>query len=890
MKYILSAILFLSCSFCIAQDCISINGSWQFFLAKNAHMADSLAATGFENPAYDAASFHSTPVPSCWAVLGYEEPVYRGYKKQGDIASEGFYRHTFRIPESMTGQRMLLHFGGVWASAEVWINGQRVGRHDSGYTSFSFDVSRYVKAGQENLLAVRVRQVYPGYQTDTYDDWTLGGIYRDVELESMPAKRWIDRVRVSTKTTGEVTVKVMVADNNKNTLPGNYMSPGQPYQLRLTLSNHKGETVASRNVNVKAHTANSRETCIRLQVSDPHLWTAETPYLYNLKVEQLENGHVAHIRQQRIGIREISTAGGVLRINGVAVKLRGVNLHDEHPDVGRATTREHWLQDLNLMKQANINYIRACHYQHAKGLIELCDSIGMYVGAEISLGGADNLMYDPAFLAPMMLRTMETVERDLNNPSILYWSIGNEDSFTDMFLQAARTVKGLDPSRPTLLPWNADDSLPEEIDILAPHYWTAKEYDSIASQSSRPIITTEYVHAYGLQRMGGLDECWKALTKHPAGAGGAVWVWADQGLKTPTKKDRKKYGSLAKEDDYLRLSPEGWDGITDSYRRPTRDYWEVKAVYCPIDAELKDGKIIIKNNYDFTSLNTVNIHWQTFAEGIRKAEGNSSLDILPHASEPLNINTKGADYIWLTFTDRQGKDIGKRWLELRKPVRKATALPTASPLRSTLATTGLPAGFRPTIWHKLNDGDQIIKNRNTLPNPEKAVPRVVSFNTKNGISRSKVVYELNDSNRFEASYTVTNERRGITIEYEITPQLQTSYVPVVGLAYTMNDPNSLTRWFGLGPDEAYPNKQTATLLGVWDATLVEGTRAMRWIEVDGLRIYCDGYWDRDSKASNEIRLLSHVLGRSEKGRLNNPEYRLPQGNAYRGTIFIQATD
>lgn len=336
------------------------------------------------------------------------------------------------------------------------------------------------------MLAVRVRQVYPGYQTDTYDDWTLGGIYRDVTLESMPAKRWIERVRVDTKMNGEVTVKVMVADTYKNTLPGNYMSPGKPYQLRLTLTDAEGRSVAGKTVDVKAHTANSRETAIRLNVRDARLWTAETPYLYTLQTELLETEdeklkmenpsdmqpmfhvHCSMSNVQKVGIREITTGDGVFRINGQAVKLRGVNRHDEHPDVGRAVDRHHWLEDLTLMKQANINYVRACHYQHAKGFIELCDSIGMYVGAEISLGGADDLMYDPAFTAPMMLRTMETVERDLNNPSVIYWSIGNEDSFTDMFLQVARTIKGIDPSRPVLLPWNADETLPEEIDILAP--------------------------------------------------------------------------------------------------------------------------------------------------------------------------------------------------------------------------------------------------------------------------------------------------------------------------------------------------------------------------------------------------------------------------------------
>ena len=294
--------------------------------------------------------------------MGYEEPVYRGFKD--DLASEGLYLKRFTVPVSLKEKRVLLHFGGVWNSAEVWLNGKRLGQHDSGYTSFSFDVSNMIKVSNDqttnspndqNLLAVRVRQVYPGYKTDTYDDWTLGGIYRDVELEWMPRSRRIDRMTVTTHMNGDVDVKVMVADEHKNTLPGNYMSPGKPYQLRFTLYDVDNNTVATQILDVASHTSHSREVRQLLQVGKPHLWSAETPYLYTLRTELIENGKTAHERQQRIGIREISTQGGVLRINGQAVKLRGVNRHDEHPDVGRAVSRKHWIEDLKLMKAANIN-------------------------------------------------------------------------------------------------------------------------------------------------------------------------------------------------------------------------------------------------------------------------------------------------------------------------------------------------------------------------------------------------------------------------------------------------------------------------------------------------------------------------------------------------------
>lgn len=860
----------------MAQSTICLNGDWKFFYAKDAASADAMEAAGFYNSDYEAADYKYTPVPSNWAILGYEEPVYRGFKN--DEASEGFYIRRFLLPEVYDDKRVMLHFGGVWNSAEVWLNGKWIGRHDSGYTSFSFDVTSAVKVGEENVLAVRVRQVYPGYKTDTYDDWTLGGIYRDVTLESMPRRRWIDYVTAITDfnesyTDADLTVKVMVGDAHKNTLPGNYRSPGEPYKLCITLLDADGHETVKRTLDIPAHISTWREICEKIHISKPRQWNAETPNLYQLKVELLENGLVTHTRTEKIGFREISTKDGVFRINGQAVKLRGVNRHDEWPTVGRATTREHWLKDLQLMKQANINYIRACHYQHAKGFIEMCDSIGMYVGVEASLGGAGQMIHNRSFIAPTMLRTVETVVRDQNNPSIIYWSIGNEDSLTELYLLAAKTTKGIDPTRPVLFPWNADATLPEEIDIIAPHYWTAHEYDSLAAASNRPIITTEYVHAYGEQRFGGLEECFRSLTKHPAGAGGAVWMWADQGVCTPTKKDCKVYSTIAKNDDYLRIDGQGWDGITDSYRNPTQDYWEVKAVYCPVlptverTAMNKEIHIPIYNGYDFTNMNTVKIGWLLFVDGKQKDSGSTRLDAKPHETAILDIPTsclgkiKAGEtaYLWLTFSDANGHEMGRRAIEIED---KAKGHISSKPVNIAIdPVTGLPDGFSFSIWHKFNDGDQIIRRQEG--------------------------FEESDTTRFDAKcHSTQNPDGSLTIDYEITPLTRTNYVPVIGLAYKMKSAKSLKQWFGKGPDEAWPNKQAAPLLGLWNAQGVSGTHKMRWADVDNFRIYCDGYLDRDSSNSDEIRFLSHVLGRSEKGRLNYPEYRLLPGETYYGSITI----
>ena len=383
----ISSFLSLSSLGVLAQEQINLSGTWQFAFAANQKEADRLER--FYTPDFAKSKFKSTPVPSNWALLGYEEPVYRGFKD--NQAGEGFYVREFTIPQDWKDKRILLHFGGVWSSAEVWLNGNELGRHDCGYTSFAFDVTNKLKVDEPNKLAVRVRQITREYKFDVCDDWTWGGIYRDVTLEAMPAKRWIDDVVVQTTfdhlfQDANLDIRVMISDKHKNTLPGNYPSPGEPYKLCFTLTDKEGKEVAQRQMTVPAHVSTDREICLSLPVEAPHQWTAETPYLYSLKVELLEKEVVTHTRMERVGFRQISTDGGVFRINGQAVKLRGVNRHDEHPDVGRATTRKQWLEDLTLMKAANINYLRLSHYTPAEGFIELCDSMGMYVGNEVTLG------------------------------------------------------------------------------------------------------------------------------------------------------------------------------------------------------------------------------------------------------------------------------------------------------------------------------------------------------------------------------------------------------------------------------------------------------------------------------------------------------------------------
>ncbi|MBD5780386.1 exo-alpha-sialidase [Pelagicoccus sp. NFK12] len=648
---------------------LSLDGEWKFKFAEDKKAADEYR--WFFEEGYDYSDWDTIPVPSHWSLLGYEDPRWVNGSE-----AEGFYFKTFVAPENASELRTFLKFDGVWVSTEVWVNGEGMGRHDSGFTAFSYDISGQIKPGEENVIAVRVRQQIEGqlFKFDANDDWALAGIYRSVSIDYKPKELFIERVAVETDldelfVDADLKLGVFVQRNDK----GDYFAPGPPFDVVATLSTLAGEEVAKKSYEASVMGRhNGREVSMSVLVDNPELWTAETPNLYNLKVEVVQDGVVKDSWSDRIGFREVSTDGGVLRINGQAVKLRGVASHDLWPDVGRATTREHWIRDIELMKAANINTVRMAHYPHAEGFVRLCDEYGLYLLDEIPLGFGGDRMGNPIFAAGAYLRIHETIERDRNRPSVIIWDFGNEDPFSALHLTGLKAIKGLDKTRPVLMPFRHSQDLPEEVDILAPHYWTAEAYDKLASEARRPIVSTEYTHAIGPNDFGEMEQRWKALTQHGTGAGAMIWLWANEGLLREVgdrevadpMKDKDKYSRDGGElvlDKYVGRGEKkiidshgnyGSDGIVDADRLPQRDYFEAKAVYAPVQVLVEEAslgmgdsffRVPVNNGYDFLNLSTVSFNWSIYREDDLLDEGTASLYGEPHQTVSLKIPAESVD-------------------------------------------------------------------------------------------------------------------------------------------------------------------------------------------------------------------------------------------------------
>ena len=905
---LLAGILLAGSASATEQDTLSLNGIWEFSLEQGQNdgirRPDPSSSSGDRRWHASGKSFTWTAieVPGCWAVQGFEEPMYGNIPPEK--ASTGHYRRHFDLPADWAGKRVLLHFDGVWHAARVRLNGTLLGIHESGYTGFSFDISRTLRP-EANLLEVDVAQTGQYVKLDTYDDWSLGGIFRDVWLEAMPAGCYLEAPTVVTDfdanyRDADLRVKIMLVNREKSRVAGNFPSLGESnHEVVFTLTDADGLTVATQTQTIPVQHATGRELTQVLHLHRPQAWNAEHPYLYRLTVELRQDGQLLHSRSTRVGFREMEIQDGQLLLNGQAIRLRGVNRHDEHPDVGRATRREHWLQDLRMMKDANINYVRCSHYTPARGFVELCDSLGMYLSNEVTVGYGDDLLFDEANAAGTLLRAYETVQRDLNAPSILFWTIGNEDPLAPQHLAMARLVRGLDPTRPMAMPWRAESWMPDEFQILAPHYWQPDEYEALARENpDRPIVTTEYTHAYGLHGMGGLEARWKALMRHPNGTGGAVWMWQDQGIRTPVLPARPSEFS---DDPYLRLDAQGWDGIVDADRHPTRDLEEVKAVYAQVYPAVDKVKAVrriripIVNEFDFSDLSGVRILWEQFADGVSVASGETRLKTPAHRNSSLRLHPAPAkgiyeNHLLLTFLREDGSEITRRSVELQTPVRRKASELSFDPL------TFLNS-LRPVVWHSLDRTEGLMYSRE-----ERAVIDTTDFSraveeilvtedrstggTEKYYLRSRWTIDANNSFLYEMECTLTPTQ--VHIDYTITPELQLSWIPCYGIAFQPRGMKGL-RYVGLGPQDAWPNKKTAPTFGLW--TYESGVKAVREVLVDlwegTMCIEGANYLELDPSRPDEVMVFGNVVSRPEKGRkavAPFPLLRTAEDAPFRGSL------
>ena len=614
--------------------CRSLNGPWKF----NWVARPEKRPVDFYKSDYDVSAWKEIPVPSNWEVHGYGTPFYRnlGYTIKKDfphVMSEpekwytsyeernpvGSYRREFEVPATWMGRRNFITFDGVDCAFFLWVNGEKVGFSVNSRNAAEFDLTKYLKSGK-NMIAVEVYQYSSGTWLEDQDMFRLHGIFRNVTLWSAPQLHIRDFF-VKTdldKDYKDATLDVTAKIKNYND------KTAKAQILTATVYDKDGNEIAKGSATGTSLKTNQEEALnIKIQVTNPVKWTAETPNLYTIVLTNSEGEYLS----SKIGFRKIEIKGRIFTVNGVPIKLKGVNRHEHWSDVGHAVTEEQMIRDLEVIKQGNCNHVRTSHYSDDPRWYELCDEYGIWLVAEANVechGYDGRFDEEPTMKAAIIDRNVANVENFKNHPSVIIWSLGNEcGGVGSNFVAALNTVKAMDPTRFVHYErFGAGSRNPADLDGRM--YGTAQDYARTAQDKNltKPFYICEFVHAM-FNSMGSLEEYSKVFDNNPEILGGAIWEFQDQALWN--KRDPKHpilaygggFGEAPNDHYFIHKGVISYDRATEG-KNVKPHYPEMKKAFQWIDTELTDainGGIQIKNKYQFISLDGFDATWSLSENG-----------------------------------------------------------------------------------------------------------------------------------------------------------------------------------------------------------------------------------------------------------------------------------
>jgi beta-galactosidase len=589
---------------------------WHYPMAATASSQAALDA--FTQPAFDDKKWDSIPVPSNWEVLGYSIPTYNDVDN-----TVGQYRRWVDIPAAWSGKKVYWRFDGALDGAELYVNGQRAGYHESGFTAFDVDVSGLIKPGQRNLLAARVSKTVPSDDCETGDFQCLGGIFRETALIAVPPTHVTD-----------ITVQTPLSANYKNATLNAAITVEAPVGATVGIHGYLVSTAgATAGVpvtgNAIADTSGIATVTLSMPVKAPRLWSAEKPNLYYLVMQISSGGQPVERVEQRFGFKQLDIKNNVVLWNGVPIKCTGICRHDFWSDKGFALSDAEWNKDITMMKAANINAIRTSHYNHAERFLELCEERGIYIIDEVPFCWINGSMSDPNYTKYMVQRAAETVARDKNRPCVLAWSIGNENPDGPNGQVVFDYIRAKDPTRPAFVSCLGTDQIMGQ-EWNDEHYPGPDTIDRDAKRVGQTINYTENPHTFYEKGLldydpAGADlwsealiKVWDKVWNAPNILGSFIWEWQSQGI-ADNNPDRT-VGFDTWGTDHLRQ--ENNKGIVDGYRNPKPEYWIVKQVYSPIRVGLRsvsaDGgsfTVPITNSYSFTDLSELTTKWWALSNG-----------------------------------------------------------------------------------------------------------------------------------------------------------------------------------------------------------------------------------------------------------------------------------
>lgn len=618
---------------------VSLNGTWDFRYYANPFIVEDFTKEG-----YSYQSYQPIPVPSCIQMHGYDYHQYTNvnfpfaYDAPYVPAQNPtcVYHRTFQVDKDMLSYQTYLNFEGVDSCFYVYINQTFVGYSQVSHSTSEFDITSYIKEGNNDLTVVVLKWCDGSYLEDQ-DKFRMTGIFRDVYLMNRPKQHIRD-----------FFVKTILKDSyQKADITVDFDYVGAPLTTTCTLTNANGTILQQAQVS---------ENKVTFSLNKPILWNAESPYLYTLAIQTPDE-----IIYQKVGVRCIEIKEDVIYINGVNIKFKGVNRHDSDPITGYTISREQALKDLQLMKEANINAIRTSHYPNAPWFVQLCNECGFYVISESDLeahgatkfyGGSSfdtygDLAQMEQFAMAIKDRNERNVIRDKNNPSIVIWSMGNEAGYSKAFEDTGRFIKSYDPTR--LLHYEGsvhetgghinDTSM---LDIYSTMYEPVTSIEHYLATQPKPYMLCEFIHSMG-NGPGDIEDYFECIYKHDRFVGGFVWEWCDHAIYRGVTTEGKKifhYGGDSNE--YPHDENFCVDGMVSPDRIPHPALEEYKNVIRPVRATLLDAKdvtIELENKLDFTNLKDfLTVTAEVLLDGVVvEYVSLEPIDLAPHEKKTLSI-------------------------------------------------------------------------------------------------------------------------------------------------------------------------------------------------------------------------------------------------------------
>jgi beta-galactosidase len=869
-------------------DYLSLDGIWKFNWVKS---PDERPFWFFKDD-YDTRDWKDIEVPSNWQMKGYDVPIYVNipypYKKNPPfIAHEwnpvGSYKRNFKVPAEWINKEVYLNFGAVSSAFYVWVNENLVGYSEDSKVPAEFNITKYLKAGN-NTVSVEVYRWCDGSYLEDQDFWRLSGIQRTVYLHARPQTFINDFFAI-----GDL-------ENNYNdgllnltvSLKGSSGIPDGEFIVDASLFDGT-QKIYSESKDVKTEKGAG---VVNFSKGFPGIkkWTAETPSLYSLVLSLKDrNGKIYECVSSRIGFRKVEILNSQLLINGVAIRIKGTNMHEHNETTGHVIDEATILKDIKLMKSNNINAVRTSHYPQQELWYEMCDKYGLYLidEADIESHGIGynkdvTLADKPEWAAAHLDRMQRMVERDKNHPSVIIWSMGNEAGDGHNFLSGYQWIKGRDLTRPVQYERaEKNTNAPERhTDIWCPMYAKIEEIEEYAKneKNDRPLILCEYAHAMG-NSTGNFQDYWDVIEKYPKLQGGFIWDWVDQGI-LKTNENGEKYWTYGGDYGEEGIPSDGnfcLNGLVWPDRTPHPGLTEVRKVYQYVGFEpvnLNEGLIKIRNRFDFTNLSEFNFEWEVVSDGTAIQSGKLSfpdfkpktetivkipitkIDPAPGTEYFINLrvlrseewNYIPEDHVYATAQFKlpaEGKPFAAKpdelaILQTKTVDKKLEVSGSDMKLIFDLGNGRLESyvykgkelikkGPEPDFWRPPTDNDYGYNMDRKLGVWKKAGEKAVV--TKANISQpvlGKVVvvfnYDIPGSEGekiagFASSYTIYSSA-DIVIKNQFSKiSDKIPEIPRMGMQIQLPEEFMNLKWFGRGPQENYVDRKTAADVGLYESTV-----------------------------------------------------------------------